>query len=235
MNIVITGTYTGIGKKLAENYLSKVDTVCGCSRHEATIAHDNYHHFIVDVTDEAAINKFARDVKKECEGCGSSIIDALINNAGIASMNHFLMTPLDTAKNVMNVNFFGPMAVIRAFINQLRKSEHGRIVNFSTVAVPLSLEGELVYGASKNAVETLTRVLAKEISNFGITVNAVGPTPIKTDLIAKVPEEKLKKILDAQAIHRFGEVEDIINVIEFYLKPESDFITGQVIYLGGIN
>ena len=150
-------------------------------------------------------------------------------------MNHFLMTPLYTARNVMNVNYFGSVAMIRAFLNLLKKSEHGRIVNFSTVAVALALEGELAYGSSKAAVESLTRVLAKEISVFGITVNALGPTPIHTDLIAKVPEEKLNKILAAQAIHRFGEVEDIINVIEFYLKPESDFITGQVIYLGGVS
>ena len=67
-----------------------------------------------------------------------------------------------------------------------------------------------------------------------ITLNAIGPTPIRTDLIAKVPEEKLNKILERQAIHRFGEIKDILNVINFYLNPESDFITGQVIYLGGI-
>ncbi len=230
MNIVITGTYKGIGKKIAEYYLSKGDTVFGCSRHESTIPHDNYHHFIADVTDESAVNRFAREVKKQV-----GFVDAVINNAGIASMNHFLMTPLDTAKNVMNVNYFGGVATIRAFLNLLKKSEHGRIVNFSTVAVALSLEGELAYGSSKAAVENLTRVLAKEISTFGITVNAVGPTPIHTDLIAKVPEEKLNKILDTQAIHRYGEVEDIINVIEFYLNPKSDFITGQVIYLGGVS
>ena len=236
MNIVITGTYKGIGKKLAEHFLAKGDFVCGCSRHESTINHTNYRHFIIDVTDETAVNQFARDVKKEVGATNGSVaIDALINNAGIASMNHFLMTPMETSKNVMNVNYFGPVATIRAFLNLLKKSEHGRIVNFSTVAVALALEGELAYGSSKAAVESLTRVLAKEISVFGITVNALGPTPIHTDLIAKVPEEKLNKILAAQAIHRFGEVEDIINVIEFYLKPESDFITGQVIYLGGVS
>jgi 3-oxoacyl-[acyl-carrier protein] reductase len=145
------------------------------------------------------------------------------------------MTPIDTALNVMNVNYFGAVRTIRAFLNLLKKSEHGRIVNFSTVAVALSLEGELAYGSSKAAIENLTRVLAKEISTFGITVNAVGPTPIHTDLIATVPEEKLNKILATQAIHRFGEVEDIINLIEFYLNPKSDFITGQVVYLGGVS
>ena len=116
-----------------------------------------------------------------------------------------------------------------------RIADHGRIVNFSTIAVPLSLEGELAYGSSKAAIESLTRVLAKEIAVFGITVNAIGPTPIQTDLIAKVPEEKLKAILKTLSIHRYGEVEDIVNIIDFYLNPRSDFVTGQVLYLGGVS
>lgn len=229
MNIVITGTYKGIGKQLAEYYLEKGHTVCGCSRHESSIEHMNYYHFVVDVTDETQVNAFARNVKKSI-----SHVDALINNAGIASMNHFLMTPIETAKRLMDVNYFGNINMIRAFINLLKKSEHGRIVNFSSVAVPLALDGELAYSSSKAAVENMTHVLAKEISAFGVTVNSIGPTPIRTDLIAKVPEEKLNRILDSQAIHRFGEFSDVINVIDFYLNPNSDFITGQVIYLGGI-
>ncbi len=105
---------------------------------------------------------------------------------------------------------------------------------FSSVAVPLALDGELAYASAKAAIESMTKIMAKELSNFKITVNAVGPTPIQTDLIAKVPQEKLDRILSSQAIHRFGKVEDVINVIEFYLNPNSDFITGQVIYLGGV-
>ena len=162
-------------------------------------------------------------------------IDALINNAGVASMNHFMLTPLETARRLMNTNFFGPFAAIRAFISLLKKSEHPRVVNFSTVAVPFNLDGELAYVSSKAAVEELTKILAKELSGFKITVNAVGPTPVKTALTAKVPENKIQALLDRQAIKRFGEFEDIRNVINFYLQPESDFITGQIIYLGGVN
>ncbi|NNL30780.1 MAG: SDR family oxidoreductase, partial [Gemmatimonadetes bacterium] len=111
----------------------------------------------------------------------------------------------------------------------------GRIVNFSTVAVPLALEGEAAYAASKAAVESLTRVLAKELGSMGITVNAVGPTPIDTDLVRGVPEEKIQALVARQAIGRLGRYEDVTNVVDFYLRPESSFVTGQVVYLGGVS
>ncbi len=229
MIVAVTGTRKGIGKRIAEYYLEKGDTVIGCSRCDSEISHENYRHYKADVCDESQVSVFAKGVRKEF-----GYIDALINNAGIASMNHFLMTPIETARKLMDVNYFGSVVCIRAFLNLLKKAEHPRIINFSTVAVPLSLDGELFYASSKAAVENLTRILAKEISSFGITVNAVGPTPVKTDLIARVPEEKLNRILERQAIHRFGTPEDVLNVIEFYISPASDFVTGQVVYLGGV-
>jgi 3-oxoacyl-[acyl-carrier protein] reductase len=116
----------------------------------------------------------------------------------------------------------------------MHKSKSGRIVNFTSVAVPLDLEGESVYAASKSAVVTFTRILARELAPANITVNAVGPTPVMTDLIRSVPKDKLDRLLKRQAIHRYGAFKDISNVIDFFIRPESDFVTGQVIYLGGI-
>lgn len=110
-----------------------------------------------------------------------------------------------------------------------------RIINFATVATPLRLEGEAIYAASKAAIVNLTQICAKELSEFGITVNALAPTPIPTDLIKNVPKNKINALLNQQAIKRFGKFDDVLNVIEFYLNEKSDFITGQVIYLGGIN
>ena len=115
------------------------------------------------------------------------------------------------------------------------KSRQGRIVNFSSVAVPLNLEGEAIYASSKAALESLTRVSARELAEFSITVNAVGPTPVPTDLISLVPRKKIDELLARQAIRREGSVEDVINVINFFISPSSDFITGQVVYLGGVS
>jgi len=102
------------------------------------------------------------------------------------------------------------------------------------VAVPLRLRGEAVYAASKSAVETFTRTVARELGEFGITCNAVGPSPIRTALISGVPADKLQRLIEEQAIRRWATPEDLINVVDFFLSPASTMVTGQVVYLGGI-
>ena len=107
-------------------------------------------------------------------------------------------------------------------------------MNFSTVAVPLKLEGEAAYVASKAAVEGLTNVLAREFAEFGVTVNAVGPVPIATDLIRAVPDDKIGALVERQPIKRLGEMDDVVNVVDFFVSENSGFVTGQCIYLGGV-
>jgi len=228
--ILITGTRKGIGKNLAEYYLLKGDVVIGCSRGEASITNDNYVHFTLDVSNEKAVVGMVRDIKKQF-----GHIDVLLNNAGIASMNHFLTTPYSTAQNIFNTNFFGTFLVTREVSKIMMKKKTGRIVNYTTVATAFRLEGEAIYAASKAAVENMTQTIAKELAVYGITVNAIGPTPVETDLIKVVPNDKIQNLLDRQAIKRFGVFDDIKNVIDFFIDKKSGFITGQIIYLGGVN
>ncbi len=227
--ILITGSRKGIGRYLSEYYLQKGWRVIGCSRSESDLIHRNYTHFCCDIMNEENIKDMLKSVKKEL-----GRIDVLINNAGIASMNHFMITPSETARRVMDTNFFGTFVMCREGARLLRKSDNPRIVNFSTVAVPLDLAGEAAYAASKAAIESLTKTMSKELAHFKITVNTIGPTPISTDLIKGVPEDKLKELLNSQAIKRYGKKEDVSNIIDFYIQPGSDFITGQTIYLGGV-
>src|SRR4029077_16693114 len=116
----------------------------------------------------------------------------------------------------------------------MSRRRFGRIVNMVTVATPLKLEGEAAYAASKAAVVSLTEIMARELSELGITVNAVGPGPLDTDLTRKVRKEKIDKLLGQLAMRRsLGEMEDVSTVIDFLISPASGAVTGQVIYLGG--
>lgn len=227
--ILITGTRKGIGRYLVEYYVEKGFYVIGCSRSPIDFKLNNYQHFCLDVSDEIKVKQMFIEIRKMYNH-----LDILINNAGIASMNHILLTPLKTVKDVLNTNIVGTFLFCREAAKLMQKNNYGRIVNFATVAIPLKIEGEAIYAASKAAIVTLTEILAKELAEFGITVNAVGPTPVKTDLIRSVPQEKIDSLISRQAISRFGEFKDIANVIDFFIQPESDFITGQVIYLGGV-
>ena len=228
--VLITGTRKGIGRFLAEHFVRKGSVVEGCSRKPPDWELENYTHHIVDVANEAQVKEMLSSIRRR-----HARLDIVINNAGIASMNHTLLTPTATVDRIMATNFRGTFLVCRESAKLMKKRRYGRIVNMSTVAVPMRLEGEAIYAASKNAIVTFTQILARELAEFGITCNIVGPAPIETDLIRAVPPEKINRIVDSLTIKRLGRFEDVANVIDFFVKPESDYITGQVIYLGGVS
>ena len=217
--VLITGASRGIGRYLAEYYRDYF-VVIGGSRTEP---------LTLDVTNEGSVKTILSYIRREY-----GRLDILINNAGVASMNHSLLTPIKTVSKVLNTNVLGTFLLCREAAKLMSKNKFGRIVNLTSVAVPLKLEGEAIYAASKAAVNSLTQVLAREFADMGITVNAVGPAPVKTDLIKGVPEDKIKKLINRQAIHRFCEMSDISNVIDFFIREESSFVTGQIVYLGGV-
>jgi 3-oxoacyl-[acyl-carrier protein] reductase len=228
--MLITGARKGIGRYLAEYYAAKGFVVVGCSRELSDFQAENYQHFCLDVADERAVQEMFSTIRR-----AYGRLDVLVNNAGIASMNHVLLTPVSTVQKLLSTNVVGTFLLSREAAKIMSKNKAGRIVNFATVATPLKLEGEAIYAASKAAIVSLTQVLAYELADFGITVNAVGPVPVKTDLVRHVPQEKMDRLIARQAVKRWGEMRDISNVVDFFIRSDSDFVTGQVIYLGGIS
>ena len=228
-HILITGASRGLGRALAEHYIELGDTVYGCARGDATLSHDRYSHHRVDVSREADVDALFTEIRTR-----GGRLDAVVNNAGMAGMNVVALTTLDAVRRIIDTNLVGTFLCSRAAIRLLRSSPSGRIVNLTTVAVPLRLEGEAMYAAAKGAVETFTRIVAREVAPLGITCNAVGPSPVRTRLTESVPPQKIEQLLARQALHRWGEPADVINVVDFFLRPESALVTGQVIYLGGV-
>jgi 3-oxoacyl-[acyl-carrier protein] reductase len=224
---LITGTSQGLGLALAERLLVDGWTVHGFARGAQPLAHERLTAHAVDVTDEAAVRAAVAIVAE------SGRIDLLVNNAGAASMNAFLLTPGEVAERLMRVNYLGAFHCLQAVGKVMVRQRAGRVINVTTVAVPLSLEGEAAYVASKAAVEALTKVAARELAASGISVSAVGFGPIDTQLTRAVPKAALAKINDA--IGR-PEGTTLAQAVDFFMSRLSapDLKSGSVEYFGTV-
>ena len=227
--IIITGTSRGIGLNLAKSYLDDGDIVIGCARNQSNLTHPNYHHYTIDASNESAVIDMVRDL-----GCKFGKIHALINNAGAASLNHIITTTAATADKLYQANFKSTFLFTKEVSKLMIRAKYGSIVNISSIAVPLSLEGEAIYASMKAAVESFTKISAKELGVFGIRVNLLGIAPTQTDLIKAVPKDKISALLAKQAIPKMSEFSDIKNTIDFFIDEKNRLITGQSLYLGGV-
>ncbi len=227
--VLVTGSRKGIGRHLAHHFVDLGALVEGCSRQQPDWDLFGYTHHCLDVTEEEAVRGMIDSIRER-----HGRLDVAINNAGVASLNHSLLTPAETFREVMSINLLGTFIVSRESAKLMRRRNFGRIINFSTVAVPLRLEGEAAYIASKSGVVGLTQVMAREFADLGITCNVVGPGPIDTDLIRAVPDDKIKEITSRLAPKRLGRLEDVTNVVDFFASTASGSVTGQVLYLGGV-
>ena len=227
--ILISGTRKGLGKSFVEHFSKKNFIIVGCSRKPVDYDVENYHHFCLDISDEKKIKQMFLFIRKEF-----GRLDVLINNAGVGSMNHSLLIPISTVHKILDTNVVGNLLLSRESAKIMKKNKFGRIVNLTSFAVPFKLEGEAIYAASKAAVISLTETLSKEYADYGITVNAVAPPAVQTDLIKAVPKEKMDALLKRQTIHRYGTPEEVCDVIDFFIDKNNNIITGQVVYMGGI-
>jgi 3-oxoacyl-[acyl-carrier protein] reductase len=170
--MLITGTRKGIGRALVEHYTDTGQHVVGCSRSPFEGNVPNYRHCCLDVRNESAVKEMFSAIKKR-EGR----LDVLINNAGIASMNHSL-TPVATVNKIMETNFTGTFLFCREAARLMQLHGYGRNVNFTSVAVPLKIEGEAAYAASKAAVISLTQMPeVAEVSVYGKKNAIMGQIP----------------------------------------------------------
>ena len=212
---------------MSERLLADGWVVHGFARGPQSLAHNLFHAHVVDVTDEAAVRSAVATV------AASGRIDVLINNAGSAALNAFLLTPGKVAENLMRVNYLGTFHCLQAVGKVMVRQRGGLVINLTTVAVPLSLEGEAAYVASKAAVEALTKVAAKELASQGVRVIALGLGPVDTKLTRAVPKAALAKINGA--IGR-PEGTTMAQAVEFIVARigAPDLKSGSVEYLGTV-
>jgi len=223
---LVTGTSEGLGRALAERLLADGWIVHGFARGAQTVAHGRFHAHAVDVTDEAAVRSAVAAV------ASLGRIDLLVNNAGAASLNALLLTPGAVADALMRVNYLGAFHCLQAAGKVMVRQRSGLIVNLTTVAVPLSLEGEAAYVASKAAVEALTKVAAKELAVQGVRVVALGFGPIDTRLTRAVPAAALAAINEAIGRPQGTTLAQAVDFIVSRIH-DADLRSGGVEYLAG--
>ena len=224
---LITGTTQGLGRALAERMLAEGWIVHGFARGPQSLTHEHFHAHVVDVTDEAAVRS------KVAAVAAAGRIDVLINNAGSAALNAFLLTPGKVAENLMRVNYLGTFHCLQAVGKVMIRQRGGLVINLTTVAVPLSLEGEAAYVASKAAVEALTKVAAKELASQGVRIIALGLGPVDTKLTRAVPKAALAKINGAIGRPQGTAMDEAVDFILSRLR-DPGIKSGSVEYLGSV-
>lgn len=222
--LIITGASRGIGLHLGRRAQESGYQVIGLARNDPSGM--DFRFLKCDVTDPAAVARTFRELRSEN-------IYGLINAAGVAAMNLHITTPIETMQRVIGCNLLGTMYCGSEAGRILARKKCGRIINFSSIAVTLGLAGEASYVAAKAGVEGFTRAFAREMAPFGVTINAIAPGPVKTGLIAGVPEAKIMALQKRQVIQRPIEIEDIWKVAKWLLSDESSVISGDIIRVGG--
>jgi len=234
---IITGAARGLGlaiaKRLAgEGCITIINDIDEKSLSRALIdlkkINNKCFMYVADITDRQSVdNMFEYALKK------GGKIDILVNNAGITRDGFFHKMKDRNWKKVIDVNLGGMYNCTRSVIENMRKNSYGRIINISSVVGISGNIGQTNYAASKAAVIGFTKALSLESAVLGITVNAIAPGFIKTDMTGAIPDEIKEKILAKIPIGRFGKPEEIAGMVAYLSSEEASYITGQVISING--
>lgn len=180
-----------------------------------------------NVADGDAVNSKLDAWHEANEG---AIIEVLVNNAGITKDGLFMWMPKEDWQDVINTSLNGFFNVTNAIIQKLLRNRYGRIVNIASVSGVKGTAGQTNYSAAKGALVATTKALAQEVAKRKITVNAVAPGFIKSDMTAELDEKELKRLIP---LNRFGEAEEVAHAVSFLVSDKASYITGEVINING--
>ena len=229
---VVTGASSGIGEAIARHLIDSGCTVIALQRRPPRIRHERMLFHAVDLADAAMARKAADEI------AARHAVRYLVNNAGANRPGTLEQATVEDLDYAMAVNVRAAMVLIQAFSPGMRAAGFGRIVNISSRAA-LGKTGRTVYSAAKAGLIGMTRTLCLELAGDGITVNAVAPGPVATELFDRGHPpggEKRQRVIDSIPVRRVGTAEDIARAVAFLLAPESGYITGQTLFVcGGIS
>lgn len=239
---VVTGASRGIGRAIAERLATDGATVAvhygrspsSANEVVAAIQSRGGDAFAAgaDLTEKGAAAKLFAGLEPELAKRGASTFDILVNNAGVAPFVTFAETTEEQFDEVFNINVKSLFFITQAAIPRL--NDGGRIISTTSVVSRLPFPGVEVYSMSKPPVDNLTKALARALGDRNITVNAVAPGVIETDMTGFVKsDEGAQQTLGMQALKRIGQAPDVADVVAFLAGPESRWVTGQTIEVSG--
>ena len=235
---IVTGAGRGIGHAIALRLASEGASVACVSRTEANakrtadeinaLRAGAARAYAVDVADHAEVQKIGGQILHDF-----SKVDILVNNAGVTRDGLAMRMSVEDWDAVINTNLRGAFNFVQAVVRGMTKQRSGRIINISSVIGIMGNAGQTNYAASKAGLIGFTKALAKELASRSITVNAIAPGFVTTDMTAGLSDEIKEGIQSKIPLGKTGTCEDIANAVAFLASPEANYITGQVLCVDG--
>jgi 3-oxoacyl-[acyl-carrier protein] reductase len=235
--VLVTGATRGIGKSIALTLGNSGATVIGTATSEigaeniSKMLFDNEisgKGIVLDVTDNNQISSLSESIKKDF---GS--IDILVNNAGITRDNILLRMKEDEWEDIINTNLSSIYKMSKSVLRGMIKKRSGRIISITSVVGVMGNAGQSNYGAAKAGIIGFTKSLAREVGVRGITVNAVAPGFIETDMTDRLPEDQKELLASQIPMGRLGTADEVAQAVLFFAEESGSYITGQTLHVNG--
>jgi len=229
--ILITGASRGIGKDIALKSKEKGYEVLGTSTTNEGVSNlreNGIHGLQLNLNDKKSVESFNYLLTQEHPD-----IAVLVNNAGITRDNIVLRMTEEEWMDVLNINLNGAFKISKTVLKFMLKKRWGRILNITSTSASTGNRGQANYAAAKAGIEAFSKSLAKEVGSRGITVNAIAPGYIQTDMTKAISEKVKEEILSQIPLSRFGKPEEISQLVDFLISDEASYITGQTIHING--
>ena len=228
---LVTGASRGIGKAIAEKLIADNYKVLGTATSVSgvdTLITNGIEGYLLDLNSKDSIDSFWSQLESN-----NKTISVLVNNAGITRDNIILRMSDEEWSDIMNVHLYGTFQLSKRALKMMLKNKWGRIINISSASASIGNRGQSNYAAAKAGVEAFTKSLAKEVGRRDITINAIAPGFISTDMTENNKGVNADYLVKEIPLGRFGEPEEVASLISFMCSDRASYITGQTIHING--